>query len=74
MVVGWADPEGSRPHLGALLLGYHTDDGRLHCAGRAGTGMTEKELKRLAGVLAPLQVPRCRWPSRRRATAASGVC
>ena len=21
-VVGWTDPEGSRPHLGALLLGY----------------------------------------------------
>jgi ATP-dependent DNA ligase len=40
----------------ALLLGYYTDDGRLHYAGRAGTGMTEKELKRLAGVLAPLQV------------------
>lgn len=28
-VVGWTDPEGSRPHLGALLLGYHTDDARL---------------------------------------------
>jgi bifunctional non-homologous end joining protein LigD len=57
VVVGWTDPEGSRSHIGALLLGYYTDDGRLHYAGRAGTGMTEKELKRLAGVLAPLQVP-----------------
>jgi ATP-dependent DNA ligase len=56
VVVGWTDPEGSRSHLGALLLGYYTDDGRLHYAGRAGTGMTEKELKRLAGVLKPLQV------------------
>ena len=27
VVVGWSDPEGSRPHLGALLLGYYTDDG-----------------------------------------------
>ena len=44
--------------MGALLLGYYTEDGRLHYAGRAGTGMTEKELKRLAGVLAPLQVSR----------------
>jgi len=42
--------------VGLLLLGYYTDDDRLHYAGRAGTGMTEKELKRLAGVLAPLQV------------------
>ena len=44
----------SRSHVGALLLGYYTDDGRLRSAGCAGTGMTDKELKRLAGVLAPL--------------------
>jgi hypothetical protein len=36
--------------------GYYTDDGRLHYAGRSGTGMTGKELKRLASVLAPLHV------------------
>jgi ATP-dependent DNA ligase len=29
IVVGWSDPEGSRPHLGALLLGYYADDGKL---------------------------------------------
>lgn len=29
VVVGWSDPEGSRPHLGALLLGYYSDDGKL---------------------------------------------
>ena len=55
VVVGWTDPEGSRSHVGAPS---YTDDGRLHYAGRVGTGMTEKELKRLAGVLAPLQVPK----------------
>jgi ATP-dependent DNA ligase len=27
VIVGWSDPEGSRPYLGALLLGYYTDDG-----------------------------------------------
>ena len=54
VVVGWTDPEGSRSHIGALLLGYYTEDGRLLYAGRAGTGMSEKELKRLAGVLKPL--------------------
>ena len=58
VVVGWTDPEGSRSHIGALLLGYYTDDGRLLYAGRAGTGMTDKELKRLAGVLAPLKSPK----------------
>jgi hypothetical protein len=34
VVVGWTDPEGSQSHIGALLLGYHADDGRLHYAGR----------------------------------------
>jgi hypothetical protein len=58
VVVGWTDPEGSREHIGALLLGYYTEDGRLHYAGRAGTGMTAKELKRLSEVLAPLHVAR----------------
>jgi bifunctional non-homologous end joining protein LigD len=58
VVVGWTDPEGSRSHIGALLLGYYTDDGLLHYAGRAGTGINDKELKRLAGVLKPLAVPK----------------
>jgi ATP-dependent DNA ligase len=57
-VVGWTDPEGSRPHIGALRLGYYTDDGRLHYAGRAGTGMNLQKLKRLARLLAPLEVSR----------------
>ena len=35
VVVGWTDPEGSRRHIGALLLGYYTEDGRLDYAGRA---------------------------------------
>jgi ATP-dependent DNA ligase len=56
VVVGWTDPEGSRQHIGALLLGYYTEDGRLHCAGCAGTGINDRELKRLAGVLAPHSV------------------
>ena len=42
VIVGWSDPEGSRPHLGALLLGYYTDDGKLIYAGRVGTGMPIK--------------------------------
>ena len=39
VVVGWTDREGSRSHIGALLVGYSTEDGRLHYAGRAGTGV-----------------------------------
>ena len=29
IIVGWSDPEGTRPLLGALLLGYYEPDGRL---------------------------------------------
>jgi hypothetical protein len=42
VIVGWTDPEGSWPHLGALLLGYYCDDGKLIYApgrdGHAGQG------------------------------------
>ena len=58
VVIGWSEPSGSRQHFGALLLGYYTEDGKLRYAGRAGTGFTETELKRLAGVLRPLEVKR----------------
>jgi ATP-dependent DNA ligase len=44
-VVGWTDPEGSRPWLGALLLAYYDPDGRLIYAGRAGTGIDHAELE-----------------------------
>ena len=54
IVVGWTDPEGTRPHLGALLLAYHAPDGRLVYAGRAGTGMPARELARLSARLEPL--------------------
>src|SRR3712207_5176564 len=53
VVVGWTDPEGSRPHLGALLLAYYAPDGRLVYAGRAGTGMNTDQLRRLREALAP---------------------
>ena len=45
VVVGWTDPEGSRPHLGALLLAYYAPDGRLVYAGRAGTGLNTDQLR-----------------------------
>jgi DNA ligase D-like protein (predicted ligase) len=54
VVVGWSDPEGTRPHLGALLLGYYIDDGKLIYAGRVGTGMPVKTLADLRRRLDPL--------------------
>jgi len=53
-VVGWTDPEGSRPWLGALLLAYYDPEGRLVYAGRTGT---DAELERLWRRLQPLAVP-----------------
>lgn len=56
VVVGWTDPEGSRPYVGALLLGYYTPDGRLIYAGRVGTGMRVAELRRVYDRLQPLAI------------------
>jgi ATP-dependent DNA ligase len=54
VVVGWSDLEGTRAFLGALLLGYYTDDGKLIYAGRVGTGMPVKVLADLRRRLDPL--------------------
>ena len=54
VVVGWTNPEGSRPHLGALLLGYYADDGKLIYAGHVGTGMPGKVLVDFATAFDPL--------------------
>jgi ATP-dependent DNA ligase len=55
-VVGWTDPEGRRPWLGALLLAYYDPDGRLVYTSRAGTGINTAELERLWRRLQPLSV------------------
>jgi DNA ligase D-like protein (predicted ligase) len=54
VVVGWTDPEGRRPWLGALLLAYYDPQGRLVYAGRVGTGIKQAELERLWRRLEPL--------------------
>ena len=61
VVGGWTAPRGSRRHFGALLLGYYTEGRRrsrsapLVFAGQVGTGFSDTELDRLAGLLAPLE-------------------
>jgi bifunctional non-homologous end joining protein LigD len=47
-------PKDRGPHLGSLLLGYYTDDGKLVYAGRVGTGMPVKVLADLRRRLDPL--------------------
>jgi bifunctional non-homologous end joining protein LigD len=58
VVVGWTDPEGSRPFIGALLLGYYDPSGKLIYAGRVGTGMRADQLEDLLMRLRPLQADR----------------
>jgi bifunctional non-homologous end joining protein LigD len=56
VIGGWMPGEGRRrERIGALLAGVTEPDGRLRYAGRVGTGFTEDELDRLAGLLAPLE-------------------
>jgi bifunctional non-homologous end joining protein LigD len=55
VIGGWMPGEGNRAgRIGALLVGYHDDEGGLRYAGRVGTGFDRAELERLQGILAPL--------------------
>ena len=44
VVAGYTDPTGSRAAFGALLLGYHNQQGRLVYAGKVGTGFDNRTL------------------------------
>jgi bifunctional non-homologous end joining protein LigD len=57
VVVGWTEGEGARKALGSLLLGYY-EGRRLIYAGRAGTGLTEREIRDLRRRLESLAVPK----------------
>jgi bifunctional non-homologous end joining protein LigD len=56
VIGGWMPGKGRRSkRIGALLVGVHERGGGLRYAGRVGTGFTERELDRLAGLLEPLR-------------------
>jgi bifunctional non-homologous end joining protein LigD len=53
-VGGWLPGEGRREsRIGALLLGCRDDDGTFRYCGRAGSGLKERDLDRLATLLGP---------------------
>ncbi len=57
VVCGWLPGTGRRrDRIGALILGVYGPEG-LRFAGRVGTGFTQAELDRLAGLLGPLEQP-----------------
>jgi bifunctional non-homologous end joining protein LigD len=56
VVGGWLPGEGRRrSRIGALLVGVYDADGAFRYAGRVGTGFSDAELVRLAGLLEPLR-------------------
>jgi bifunctional non-homologous end joining protein LigD len=58
VVGGWMQGKGKRSDsVGALLLGVYEADGQLRYVGRVGSGFSDSELQRLAGLLAPLTRP-----------------
>ena len=57
VIVGWTEPQGSRRHFGALLLGVY-ERGALRFAGHVGTGFDGATLADLHRRLAPLETKR----------------
>ena len=54
VIGGFTEPAGSRSAFGALLVGYHDDQGGLKYSGKVGTGFDQKTLKSLLKKLTPL--------------------
>ena len=72
VIVGYTDPAGSRPYLGALLLGVQRG-AELVYSGRVGTGFNEASLKELARRLEPLVIERPKLEHAPRGADARGV-
>ncbi len=63
VIGGYTPPKGSRAGLGALLLGVHDGDGKLHYAGNVGSGFDDKTLRDLKARLSKLHSDRCPFES-----------
>lgn len=55
VIGGYTEPSGSRTGLGALLVGLHDETGKLHFAGKVGTGFSARSLLQLQDRLAKLE-------------------
>jgi DNA ligase D-like protein (predicted ligase) len=58
VIGGFTDPQRSRVGLGALLVGYYDDRGRLAYAGKVGTGFTREVLLNLRERLGHIETDR----------------
>lgn len=55
VIGGFTEPRRTRPHLGALLLGYYDGDGRFVYAGHTGGGFTHEGLRAMRARLDALE-------------------
>jgi bifunctional non-homologous end joining protein LigD len=53
VIGGYTAPQGARNHFGALLIGFHDQDGTLRFAGKVGTGFTRESLAALHEQMQP---------------------
>jgi DNA ligase D-like protein (predicted ligase) len=51
VIGGWTAPKGARQRLGALLVGYYEQRGKLRYAGKVGTGFDQRTLQMLGDEL-----------------------
>jgi bifunctional non-homologous end joining protein LigD len=58
VIGGYTPPGGSRPHFGALLVGFY-DRGKLEYAGKVGTGFNVKRLKALRDEFLKIATDKC---------------
>jgi bifunctional non-homologous end joining protein LigD len=58
VIGGFTEPDGSRKHFGALLVGFYKGK-KLKFAGRVGTGFSEKLLSTLHSELNKIRVDNC---------------
>ncbi len=58
VIAGYTDPEGSREHFGAIVLGLYDQKKRLIHIGQAGTGFDQAKLRDMARLFTQLQTDR----------------
>jgi DNA ligase D-like protein (predicted ligase) len=58
VIAGYTDPSGSRTGFGALLLGFYKN-GKLHYAGKVGTGFNEDTLQELTAKMKRIEQKKC---------------
>ena len=55
VIGGYTNPEGTRTHFGALLMGMYDDNGELRFMDKVGTGFNRAMLEKIHGLLEPLK-------------------